>query len=100
MSGFFEYIRSLVKANTLDSSKSFSLLCSILTGSMLCVCIMFCLIWDVCTNGYIKTNLSDLGLFVCCIGVYMAGGGLAKTVSDAARNKKYFGNNGKENENT
>lgn len=87
MNKIIEYIKSLIKANTLDSSKSFGLLCSILTGSMLCVCIMFCLIWDVCTNGYIKTDLTSLGVFIGCIGVYMAGGSMPKTVSDISRRK-------------
>lgn len=84
---FLEYLKSLVKANTLDSSKSFGLLCSILTGSLLCVCIMFCLIWDVCTNGYIKTDLDSLGWFLVGIGAYMAGGSVPKTISDVARKK-------------
>lgn len=87
MNRFLEYLKSLVKANTLDSSKSFGLLCSILTGSLLCVCIMFCLIWDVCTNGYIKTDLDSLGWFLVGIGAYMAGGSVPKTISDVTRNK-------------
>lgn len=88
MNRFLEYLKSLVKANTLDSSKSFGLLCSILTGSLLCICIMFCLIWDVCTNGYIKTDLDSLGWFLVGIGAYMAGGSVPKTISDVARKKK------------
>lgn len=88
MSKLFEYFRSLIRANTLESSKSFGLLCSILTGSLLCVCICFCLVWDVCTNGFIKTDLDSLGWFVMGIGVYMAGGSLPKTISDVSGRKK------------
>lgn len=88
MNKLFEYLKSLIKANTLDSSKSFGLLCCIITGSMLCVCIMFCLIWDVCTNGYIKTDLDSLGWFLVGIGLYMAGGSSPKTISDVVRKKK------------
>ena len=87
MNKFLEYLKSLVKANTLDSSKSFGLLCSILTGSLLCICIMFCLIWDVCSNGYIKTDLDSLGWFLVGIGAYMAGGSVPKAISDVTRNK-------------
>lgn len=83
----FEYLRSLIKANTLDSSKSFGLLCSILTGSLLCICVMFCLVWDVCTNGYIKTNLESLGWFLVGIGIYMAGGSVPKTISDMSKKR-------------
>ena len=79
MSKLFEYFRSLIRANTLESSKSFGLLCSMLTGS---------LVWDVCTNGFIKTNLDSLGWFVSGIGVYMAGGSLPKTISDVSSRKK------------
>lgn len=92
----FEYLRSLIKANTLDSSKSFGLLCSILTGSLLCICLMFCLVWDVCTNGYIKTNLESLGWFLVGIGIYMAGGSVPKTISDMS-NKKRINNEKKSN---
>ena len=88
MSKLFEYFRSLIRANTLESSKSFGLLCSILTGSLLCVCICFCLVWDVCTNGFIKTDMDSLGWFVMGIGVYMAGGSLPKTISDVSGRKR------------
>lgn len=91
---FFEYLKSLIKANTLDSSKSFGLLCSIFTGSMLAICVMFCLVWDVCTNGYIKTDLKSLGWFLIGIGVFMAGGSAPKTISDVIKKKKE--RNGKE----
>lgn len=90
-----EYLKSLIKANTLDSSKSFGLLCAILTGSMLAICVMFCLVWDVCTNGYIKTDLDALGWFLIGIGAYMAGGSAPKTISDITRKKKE--RNGEEN---
>lgn len=90
MSKLFECFRSLIRANTLESSKSFGLLCSILTGSLLCVCICFCLVWDVCTNGFIKTDLDSLGWFVTGIGVYMAGGSLPKTISDVSGRRKHI----------
>lgn len=88
MNKILEYIRSLIKANTLDSSKSFGLLCSILTGSMLGMCVIFCLVWDVCTNGYIKTDLYGLGFFVGCVGGLMFLGSAPKTISDVSRKRK------------
>lgn len=87
MNKLFEFFRSLIRAGTLDSSKSFGLLCSILTGCMLCLCVIFCLVWDVCTNGYIKTDLNALCWFLVGIGAYMAGGSLPKTVSDVSNKK-------------
>jgi hypothetical protein len=44
------------------------------------------LVWDVCTNGYLKTDLDALGLFMLCIGGFMAGGGINKALSE--RKKK------------
>lgn len=99
MKKLFEFFRILIRADTLESSKSFGLLCSILTGSLLCICICFCLVWDVCINGYIKTDLSDLGILIGCIGVYMAGGSLSKTFSEIS-SKKNLKNGKRENKDT
>lgn len=81
-----EYLKSLIKENTLDSSKSFALVLSILIGALVGLSVCFCLIWDVCTNGYVKTDLDALGLFMLCIGGFMAGGGINKAISERKRN--------------
>lgn len=81
-----EYLKSLIKADSLDSSKSFALVLSVLIGAIIGLCIGFCLIWDVCTNGYLKTDLDALGVFMLCIGGFMAGGGINKAISE--RNKR------------
>lgn len=84
----FEYIKSLIKANTLDSSKSFALVLSVLVGALIGLCVCFCLIWDVCSNGYLKTDLGSLGIFLLCAGGFMAGGGLNKAVSERIKTRK------------
>ena len=84
----FEYIKSLIKANTLDSSKSFALVLSVLVGALIGLCVCFCLIWDVCSNGYLKTDLDSLGIFLLCAGGFMAGGGLNKAVSERIKTRK------------
>lgn len=84
--GITEYLKSLIKANSLDSSKSFALVLSSIVGALIGFCVCFCLIWDVCTNGYLKTDLDALGLFMLCIGGFMAGGGINKALSE--RKKK------------
>ena len=81
-----EYLKSLIKANTLDSSKSFALVLSSLIGALVGLCVCFCLIWDVCANGYIRTDLDALGLFMLCIGGFMAGGGINKAISERKKN--------------
>ena len=84
----FEYIKSLIKANTLDSSKSFALVLSVLVGALIGLCVCFCLIWDVCSNGYLKTDLDSLGIFLLCAGGFMAGGGVNKAISERIKTRK------------
>jgi hypothetical protein len=43
--------------------------------------------WDVITNGYLKTDLEQLGWFMLCVGGFMAGGGINKAISDYRHNK-------------
>lgn len=93
-----EYIKSLIKANTLDSSKSFALVLSVFVGALIGLCVCFCLIWDVCSNGYLKTDLDSLGIFLLCAGGFMAGGGVNKALSERMKTKikkNDYGNNGK-----
>lgn len=80
-----EYIQSLIKANTLDSSKSFALVLSVFVGALIGLCVCFCLIWDVCGNGFIKTDLQSLGIFLLCAGGFMAGGGASKVLADGRK---------------
>lgn len=84
---FTEYIKSLIKANTLDSSKSFTLILSALVGAFTGLTVCFCLVWDVVTNGYIKTDLGQLGLFLLCAGGFMAGGGATKAIAEMNRKR-------------
>ena len=83
-----EYIKSLIKANTLDSSKSFALVLSVLVGALIGLCVCFCLIWEVCSNGYLKTDLDSLGIFLLCAGGFMAGGGVNKALSERMKTRK------------
>lgn len=55
------YLKSLIRANTYDSSKSFALVLSVLVGALIGLCVCFCLVWDVCCNGHLATDLEGLG---------------------------------------
>lgn len=88
MTRMTEYLKSLIKANTLDSSKSFALVLSVLIGALVGLCVCFCLVWDVCHNGYIKTDLDSLGIFLLCAGGFMAGGGVNKALSERRKKDK------------
>lgn len=83
-----EYLKSLVRANSLDSSKSFAMLLSVGVGVLIGLCVCFCLVWDVCTNGYLKTDLDGLGIFLLCVGGFMAGGGLNKAIGERRKKKE------------
>lgn len=77
-----EYLKSIVRSDSNDSSKSFALVMSVLSGSLISLCVCFCVIWDVVTNGYVKTDLDGLGVFLLCVGGFMAGGGINKAISE------------------
>lgn len=81
-----EYLKSLVRNDTGDSSKSFAMLVSVGTGAAIGLCVCFCLVWDVCTHGYLKTDLDGLGVFLLCVGGFMAGGGLNKALGGRNKN--------------
>lgn len=77
-----EYLRSLMRADTPDSSRSFALVLSCGVGALAGLCVCFCLVWDVCANGYVRTDLDSLGVFMLCTGGFMAGGGLNKALGE------------------
>jgi hypothetical protein len=79
---FWTYFKKLGDVTDSNSSKSFALLVSTITGGILAVAICFILIFDVLTNGYVKTDLADLGIFLLCVGGYIAGSGVTKAISD------------------
>ncbi len=73
-----------------NSTKLLALLISALTGGFLvAVVIPFILIYDVLRNGYVMTDLSDLGIFLCCIGAYIFGSGVNVKVPEFRKKKKH-----------
>lgn len=79
----------LIKANNLDSSKSFAMVVSVLIGALMGIGVLFCIIWDVVKNGYVKSDLESMGIFLLCVGGYMVGGSVSKIVSERARRKGF-----------
>ena len=94
-----EYLKSLIRANSLDSSKSFALVLSVLVGVLLGLSVGFCLVWDVCSNGHLEPDLEGWGIFLLCVGAYMAGGGANKTRSERKRSINKGHINERENSN-
>lgn len=83
-----EYIRSLINADSRNSSKRFALIVSTIISAIIGLTVCFCLVYDVTKNGYIKTDLESLGFFLICAGFYMIGGGFNKAVYDNRKEKK------------
>jgi len=78
----FKYLKSLIKTGTGDSSKSFALVLSAIVGALIGLCICFVLVFDVVKDGVISTSLSELGLFLMSVGVFMVGGSFSKTLTE------------------
>ena len=83
----FKYLGKLIKSNTGHSSKSFGLVLSAIVGALMGLAVVFALIWDVAKDGTINTDLSDLGVFVLCIGAYTFGSGANKMLSEIGEDK-------------
>lgn len=62
---------------------------SVLIGALMGVGVLFCIIWDVVKNGYVKSDLESMGIFLLCVGGYMVGGSVSKIVSERARRKGF-----------
>ena len=83
----FKYLEKLIKNNTGHSSKSFGLVLSAIVGALMGLAIVFALVWDVAVDGIINTDLSDLGVFVLCVGAYTFGSGANKMLSEIGEDK-------------
>lgn len=94
MARITEYLKSLIRVDSGDSTKSFLALLSGGMGLMLCLCLIFCLVYDVCTNGYIKTDLDGIGWVIASIGLLMAGGSANKIVETYKKYRKGEQKNG------
>ena len=85
---FLKFVCSLIRNDTGNSSKSYSLVLAASVGALIGITIAICLFIDVYRNGSIQTDLDSLGIFLLCVGGYMAGGGLNKMVSEREMAKR------------
>jgi hypothetical protein len=80
--GLFKYLGSLVKNDTGNSSKSFALVMQTLSSFFMTLLIGGILAYDVYSNGYIKTDLEMLGLFMFCVYTGVPSSGIPKIFSE------------------
>lgn len=81
--GFFKNIKTSIDDRSSMSVNSITLLVSALVGFLIGLVVCFVLIYDVITNGHIKTDLMDLGIFLLASGGYIAGSGIPKAFVDS-----------------
>lgn len=87
MNTLFRYIASLCRANSLASSKSFTLLLTASTGCLGVVCISLGLLVEWFKTGYIRTNLAEMSMYIASLGVFVGSGALTK-ISQEKRERK------------
>ena len=85
--GIIKYLGSLIKNDTGNSSKSFALVMSTIVSFLTSLVICGILVYDVYCNGFIKTDLEKAGIFMLCMGGYMAGSSVSKIFGDRARSR-------------
>jgi hypothetical protein len=81
--GFLRNVKTSIDDQSSINVNNISLLVSSLIGFLLGLVMCFVLVYDVLTNGYIKTDLTDAGIFLLCSGGYIAGSGIPKTIVDS-----------------
>lgn len=69
---------SLISTNGQISSNNFTLILSAIVSSVVGICVCFVLCWDVVHNNYVKTDMESMGIFMLCMGGYLAGGSVSK----------------------
>lgn len=87
MNALFRYISSLCQANSLASSKSFTLLLTAATGCIGVLCISIGLLIEWIKTGFIRTSLSEMSMYIASLGVFVGSGALTK-ISGEKREKK------------
>ena len=74
----FSYFSSLNKVNSGNSSKSFALFMSTLSSFIISLFICGILAYDVYVNGYIRTDLEALAIFMVCVYTSIPASGVPK----------------------
>jgi hypothetical protein len=81
--GFFKNLKDSIDDKSSMSVNSIAVLASAVIGSLVGLVVCFVLVYDVISNGFVKTNLFDLGLFLMSSGAYILGSGMPKAIVDS-----------------
>lgn len=80
--GFFGNIKSSIDDRSSMSVNSAALLISSMTGVVIGLVVCFVLIYDVVSNGYVRTDMDGLAWLLMSSGGYIATSGLPKAYVD------------------
>ena len=76
--GIFRYLGSLIRNDTGNSSKSFALVMSTVMSFIMTLLVGGILLYDVYCNGYIRTDLESLAIFMICVYSGVPASGIPK----------------------
>jgi hypothetical protein len=76
--GIFRYLGTLVRNDTGNSSKSFALVMSTVMSFIITLLVGGILLYDVYCNGYIRTDLESLAIFMICVYSGVPASGIPK----------------------
>lgn len=76
---------SLISTDGQISSKNFTLIVSAIVSAIVGLCVCFVMCWDVIHNNYVKTDMESMGIFMLCMGGYLAGGSVSKVFQERGK---------------
>lgn len=77
-----EYLKNILQVNKPDSVKSLTLLISAIIAAFLGICLGAAMIIDVVKDGVLDMHMDDAGIFIVCLGGFIAGSGTPKIIGD------------------
>ena len=79
---FFKYLASIIRNRTGNSSKSFTLVASTIVSFIAGIGMTAVICYDGFSDGVIDTDLEKAGIFMLCMGSFMATSGIPKIFGD------------------
>lgn len=87
--GIFRYLGSLVRNDTGNSSKSFALVMSTIMSFIMTLLVGGILLYDVYCNGYIRTDLESLAIFMICVYSGVPASGIPKIFGERSIGREH-----------
>lgn len=88
--GLVKYLGSLIKNDTGNSSRSFTLVLSALISFVAGLVMCSVIAYDGFKDGIIDTDLERAGIFMLCMGAFMVGSGVPKIFGERSYFKNRF----------